>query len=66
MWSGVFLVPAGQSRDLTYQMTIPNKPGTYTIYCSIPGHRAAGMEATVDVGAAAAPEGGAPGAPPSS
>jgi plastocyanin len=45
------------------------KPGTYTIYCSIPGHRAAGMQATVNVGAAAAPaapEGGAPAAPPSS
>ncbi len=26
------------------------KPGTYTIYCSIPGHRAAGMQATVNVG----------------
>jgi plastocyanin len=25
------------------------KAGTYTIYCTIPGHRAAGMEATVDV-----------------
>ena len=44
------------------------QPGTYTIYCSIPGHRAAGMQATVNVGAAAAPapEGGAPAAPPSS
>ncbi|HEX8337218.1 MAG TPA: hypothetical protein VF621_10850, partial [Pyrinomonadaceae bacterium] len=29
-WSGSFVVPAGTSRDLTFQMTIPNKPGTYT------------------------------------
>ncbi len=29
-WSGSFVVPAGQTRDLTYQMTIPNVPGTYT------------------------------------
>lgn len=29
-WSGSFVVPAGASRDLTYQMTIPNKPGAYT------------------------------------
>ncbi|HEX8146119.1 MAG TPA: hypothetical protein VF591_02865 [Pyrinomonadaceae bacterium] len=29
-WSGSFVVPAGTTRDLTFQMTIPNKPGTYT------------------------------------
>jgi uncharacterized repeat protein (TIGR01451 family) len=29
-WSGSFVIPAGTFRDLTYQMTIPNKPGTYT------------------------------------
>jgi uncharacterized repeat protein (TIGR01451 family) len=29
-WSGSFVVPAGTFRDLTYQMTIPNKPGTYS------------------------------------
>ena len=28
-WTGSFLVPAGQTRDLTYQMVMPNTPGTY-------------------------------------
>lgn len=54
-----------------FQLAVPGGPTkgkvdlvagkTYTIYCTIPGHRAAGMEATVTVGAAAAP-----GATPSS
>jgi uncharacterized repeat protein (TIGR01451 family) len=29
-WAGSFSIPAGQSRDLTYQVTIPNTEGTYT------------------------------------
>src|SRR6266542_3983809 len=38
-------VPAGPKTG-----KVELKPGGYTIYCSIPGHRAAGMEATVNVG----------------
>jgi uncharacterized repeat protein (TIGR01451 family) len=29
-WSGGFTVPAGQTRDLTFQATFPNTVGTYT------------------------------------
>jgi plastocyanin len=36
---------AGGSRTLTLKL----KPGTYTFYCSVPGHRQAGMEGTLSV-----------------
>jgi len=35
----------GGSRKLTLTL----KPGTYTFYCSVPGHRQAGMEGTLRV-----------------
>ncbi len=36
---------AGGSRTLTLKL----KPGKYTFYCSVPGHRQAGMEGTLNV-----------------
>jgi uncharacterized cupredoxin-like copper-binding protein len=35
----------GGSKTLTLKL----KPGTYTFYCSVPGHRQAGMEGTLSV-----------------
>jgi plastocyanin len=35
----------GGSRTLTLTL----KPGTYTFYCSVPGHRQGGMEGTLGV-----------------
>jgi plastocyanin len=37
----------GGSRTLTLNL----KPGTYTFYCSVPGHRQAGMEGTLTISA---------------
>ena len=36
---------ANETVDTTFTAT----PGTYTFYCSIPGHREAGMEGTLTV-----------------
>jgi uncharacterized cupredoxin-like copper-binding protein len=43
----VELVFADAGETVTESVTVP--AGTYTFYCSIPGHRSAGMEGTLTV-----------------
>ena len=42
---GATPVFAGGSKTLTLTL----KPGKYTFYCTVPGHRQAGMEGTLNV-----------------
>lgn len=51
-FSGFELAVGGAKKSDTGKVDL--KPGTYTIYCTIPGHRAAGMQATITVGEAPA------------
>jgi uncharacterized cupredoxin-like copper-binding protein len=45
------LISPGSSSKLTVTL----KPGTYELYCSVPGHKAAGMDAKITVQGAKAP-----------
>jgi len=46
-FAGFELAVGGQKTESTGKVDL--KPGKYVIYCTIPGHRAAGMEATITV-----------------
>ena len=47
------IIPPGRTRRVAW--TAPSEPAVYTLYCDLPGHRAAGMEMTLRVVPAAGP-----------
>ncbi len=47
--SGAVLGATPTFQGGTKTLTLNLKPGTYTFYCSVPGHRAAGMQGTLIV-----------------
>ena len=47
------IIPPGRTRRVAW--TAPSEPALYTLYCDLPGHRAAGMEMTLRVVPAAGP-----------
>lgn len=46
IWGFITPIQAGQSAKLT---AVPKKAGTFTYYCSLPGHAAGGMRGTLTV-----------------
>lgn len=47
--SGSVLVATPTFSGGTQTVTVQLKPGTYTFYCTVPGHREAGMQGTLTV-----------------